>query len=360
MLRCIFQLLVNLHPRAFRKRFAAEMLSIFDHSKGERVALRLVADVFFSLLRQWGFRPAFWSDPIISQQPQPASAGAPSFFILENYRPRRSAVLHGGVISFIFFIAISLAVLHSKGSKVQPWLPTIEDDAWSPPALQSSDEIAADMRSSESKTASQAQSGHTLSPRGLQNLDRLTARALSRDSKAAPQVQSSQLQQRESEKLRTASSARSSSAPASPKPMVTQRPNLGASGIFSDGNSPQIVASVNPASSRNPSSSVNGYPASSVMGGAPQARLSLQSYAGTYVGQHRISLAMGVTVENGQLFLNFSGKAKMALVPCSRTSFKYRDTPDCRITFSKFDGGVFHQLDITQAEGRSTAIRLQK
>ena len=62
MFRSLFRLLVSLHPRAFRERFAGEMLSIFDHSDGKMAALGLVADAFLSLLRQWGFRPAFWND----------------------------------------------------------------------------------------------------------------------------------------------------------------------------------------------------------------------------------------------------------------------------------------------------------
>jgi hypothetical protein len=126
MLRTLFQLLVGLHPRAFRRRFAPEMLSIFDHATEKRVALSFVADVFISLLRQWGLRPGSWSEPSATEQPQMASAGTRSFYISENYRPSGLALLHGTTLTLTVFITITLAFIHTKGSKVQPWLPRIE------------------------------------------------------------------------------------------------------------------------------------------------------------------------------------------------------------------------------------------
>jgi hypothetical protein len=126
MLRALFQLLVGLHPRAFRRRFAPEMLSIFDHATGKRIALSLVADAFISLLRQWGLRPGFWSEPNPDEEPQMASAGTRSFYISENYRPSGLALLHGVTLTLAAFITITLAFIHTKGSKVQPWLPRIE------------------------------------------------------------------------------------------------------------------------------------------------------------------------------------------------------------------------------------------
>jgi hypothetical protein len=126
MLRTLFQLLVGLHPRTFRRRFAPEMLSIFDHATGKRVALSLVADAFISLLRQWGLRPGYWSEPSPAEEPQMVSAGARSFYILENYRPSGMALLHGATLSLAAFITITLAFIHTRGSKVQPWLPRIE------------------------------------------------------------------------------------------------------------------------------------------------------------------------------------------------------------------------------------------
>jgi hypothetical protein len=134
MLRPLFQLLVGLHPRAFRRRFAPEMMSIFDQASGKRTALSLVADAFISLLRQWVLRPGFWREPSPAEQPQMASAGARSFYIIENYRPSGVALLHGATLSLAAFITITLAFIHTRGSQVQPWLPKIEAETSESPS----------------------------------------------------------------------------------------------------------------------------------------------------------------------------------------------------------------------------------
>lgn len=128
MLRLLFQLLVGLHPRAFRRGFAPEMMSIFDHARGKRAAFMLVADAFTSLLRQRALRPGLWREPSPAEQPHMASAGARSFYIIENYRPSGMALLHGATLSLAAFITITLAFIHTRGSRVQPWLPKIEAD----------------------------------------------------------------------------------------------------------------------------------------------------------------------------------------------------------------------------------------
>ena len=125
MLRPLFQILVGLQPRAFRRRFAPEMLSIFDQASGKRAALSLVADACISLLRQWALRPGFSREPSPAEQPQMAPAGARSFYIIENYRPSGVALLQGATLSLAAFITITLAFIHTRGSQVQPWLPKI-------------------------------------------------------------------------------------------------------------------------------------------------------------------------------------------------------------------------------------------
>ena len=54
MTRTLYRSLLWLHPPAFRRQFAEEMLWIFDETGG---AVSLVADGFTSLLRQWLTRP---------------------------------------------------------------------------------------------------------------------------------------------------------------------------------------------------------------------------------------------------------------------------------------------------------------
>lgn len=54
MTRSLYRSLLRLHPPAFRRQFAEEMLWIFDETGG---AVSLVADGFTSLVRQWLTRP---------------------------------------------------------------------------------------------------------------------------------------------------------------------------------------------------------------------------------------------------------------------------------------------------------------
>jgi len=59
MTRTLYRSLLRLHPAAFRREFAAEMLWIFDETSAEG-SLPLIADGFVSLLRQWVWRHGAW------------------------------------------------------------------------------------------------------------------------------------------------------------------------------------------------------------------------------------------------------------------------------------------------------------
>jgi len=62
MLRPLYCCVLRLHPPGFRRRFAGEMLSIFDHTPEKPAAARLLADGLLSLLRQWTLRPESWHE----------------------------------------------------------------------------------------------------------------------------------------------------------------------------------------------------------------------------------------------------------------------------------------------------------
>ena len=111
MLRPLYRCVLRLHPPGFRKRFAGEMLSIFDHTPGKRAAARLLADGLRSLLRQWSLRPKFWQE--ISPARQPAPDGIPCFHTLDPFRPRPSAVIHGIVLSTAVFGLTCFAIRYS-------------------------------------------------------------------------------------------------------------------------------------------------------------------------------------------------------------------------------------------------------
>jgi len=60
MTRAIYAFLLRLHPPDFRRRFAAEMLWIFDQAHVSEGALVLLFDLFISALRQWLMRSGVW------------------------------------------------------------------------------------------------------------------------------------------------------------------------------------------------------------------------------------------------------------------------------------------------------------
>jgi len=111
MLRSLYRCALRLHPPGFRKRFADEMLSIFDASAGKPAAVKLLADGLMSLMRQWTLRPEFWND--FPPSPQPSPDGIPSFHTLDPFRPRTAAVIHGLVLSTAVFCLTCFAIKYS-------------------------------------------------------------------------------------------------------------------------------------------------------------------------------------------------------------------------------------------------------
>ena len=114
MIRFLYFCLLRLHPPHFRRRFADEMLWIFDQPAQNR--FRLLADAAASVLRQWLFRPEF------REQRSAALAASqysdvPVFRTLDDSLPRKSALINGGILSLAIFAAMTLAIGHSRGSR---------------------------------------------------------------------------------------------------------------------------------------------------------------------------------------------------------------------------------------------------
>ena len=63
MIKALYRCLLLLHPAPFRRRFADEMLCIFDEARQTLGAGTLLRDVSLSLARQWLLRSALWRIP---------------------------------------------------------------------------------------------------------------------------------------------------------------------------------------------------------------------------------------------------------------------------------------------------------
>jgi hypothetical protein len=97
MLRFLYRGVLRAHPSWFRRRFADEMLSIFDEAPGPLAAGRLLGDGMISLLRQWTLRPEFWKEPPVPATPN----GVPLFHTFESSKPRTQALLYGAFLSLL-------------------------------------------------------------------------------------------------------------------------------------------------------------------------------------------------------------------------------------------------------------------
>jgi len=126
MLRPLYRCVLRLHPSGFRRRFADEMISIFDHSVGKPAALRLLVDGLLSLARQWALRPEFWHE--LSPTQQPAADGIPSFYTLDPFRPRAGAVIHGLVLSTALFCLTCFAIRYSWIHILHLNIPAVQFD----------------------------------------------------------------------------------------------------------------------------------------------------------------------------------------------------------------------------------------
>src|SRR4029077_1214051 len=125
MLRFIYQGLLRLHPPAFRKRFAEEMQSIFEQVTDMSARVKLLADGFLSLLRQWSLRPEFWQE-FASGGEHAAPDGIPSFYTLDPFRPRTTAVVHGLILTMAFFCLTCFAIRYSWIHVLRVRIPEVQ------------------------------------------------------------------------------------------------------------------------------------------------------------------------------------------------------------------------------------------
>jgi hypothetical protein len=97
MLRFLYGCVLRAHPVYFRRRFAEEMLSIFDQAETPTAAAGLVLDGVVSLFRQRVFRPEFGEGPRV----EVSADGAPLFSTFESPRPGTGALIYGALLSLL-------------------------------------------------------------------------------------------------------------------------------------------------------------------------------------------------------------------------------------------------------------------
>lgn len=301
MLRSLYRCALHLHPPAFRRRFADEMLSIFDQAHGTASALKLLLDALFSLSRQWTLRPEFWQDH--SPASQPALDGIPSFYTISPFRPRSAALMNGLVISLAVFCMTCFAiryswirVLHVRIPEVQfertSWIPLKGTTSGTSPTLQQTPISAPPAKRTpapDSATPALSQ----VPPPATAASQRRTDRAAAQPDTARPQY----------------------------KPHVSNQ---------------QARTTL-------------------------AAELPLKSYEGTYVIDSPANLRILITVEDENLMMSMSGQARLTLAPLSETKFVVQGIENCWIEFAPGSGTMGDesapQLQLSCNGQRYTALR---
>src|SRR5689334_4975123 len=113
MLRSVYRLALRLHPPNFRRRFADEMLAIFDENRSTVSDLKSLLDAAFSLLRQWILRPQSWSPRQTSTLSRPIPDCVPSFYTVSAFRPSGTAVVNGILLTTFVFCVTCFAIRYS-------------------------------------------------------------------------------------------------------------------------------------------------------------------------------------------------------------------------------------------------------
>jgi hypothetical protein len=121
-MRVLYQSVLRLHPLRFRRRFAEEMMLVFDDSVAARGGIWLTLDAVFSLLRQWILRADYWHSPTHAELAVSVS-GVPRFATLERSSIRAGSAALGAVLTVTIFAGIPFFATYGRQ------LP--EDDPWS-------------------------------------------------------------------------------------------------------------------------------------------------------------------------------------------------------------------------------------
>lgn len=135
MLRSLYRCALGLHPPAFRRRFAEEMLFIFDQQTSKSAAAKLLIDALVSTFRQWILRPECWYS-LSAESPRTLADGIPTFYTIRPFRPRRAAVVHGIALTTVIFCLTCFAIRYSWIRALHVRIPEVpfEEPAWVPPA----------------------------------------------------------------------------------------------------------------------------------------------------------------------------------------------------------------------------------
>ena len=124
MLNRIFRLLLGLYPAAYRSTFGREMASVFQLAQADACARGFVRGFAFcarefgglalGAVHAWARQSDVRAEPSLT----PAPDGVPTFHTCEDYFPRRSALIEGGILTLAFFSAVTAAFEYGVNHRI--------------------------------------------------------------------------------------------------------------------------------------------------------------------------------------------------------------------------------------------------
>lgn len=333
MLRSLYRWLLRLHPPGFRRRFGDEMLLIFDQAVGKAAALKLLGDGMLSLARQWGLRSEFWHGISPAPTPQPASDGIPSFAILDPFRPRTAAVIHGLVLSTAVFCLTCFAiryswihVLHVHIPEVQFESPSVMEPSTNAPAMP------------EEPAVPSRQEG-----RAKNDIPGPFGAEPGAEDKASGQPPVSPVPQNKTLGITPAPPGRAQVAPAvQPRSPLGLAANPLAATSMPQRRPTQLLAEADSSEAQKDSMFSHQISRTTI-----ETQSQPQTYEGTYVVESPERFTISITTEDGHLVMNVAGQPKRALAPVSETKFVVKGIENCWIEFVR-DWGTDADATIRQ------------
>jgi hypothetical protein len=342
MLRFFYCWLLRLHPAGFRKRFAEEMLSIFDHVD-RKGAAALMVDALISLVRQWAIRPEY------REEKEPASVlvgpnGLPAFAMIESFSPRKDALIEGAVLTCIAYSALFVALRHSKPHYV--YLPSITFETRASPDLE---------------------------PPPSTNNERL-ARTLERprtQPAIATRIKSSETHRQRQSKRMPSKSNSSSRDPESGEHFPSHTPKMSSEAdslSFSKRKSSDYPAQFIKSEEQAKSDAVGevnqaaptrhlGQSLSQLSAATPRPKESFDSYVGLYLADFPNKLSVVISVQDGRLAVEVSGEQKAVLLQADGGRFVFSGPQNNWIEFLKDGNGTPCGLRIYRSGSKLRELR---
>lgn len=147
MMTRLYRLLLRFYPAGYRSTFGREMSDVFQRAFADArshgfpyataFCIREFTGLTLGAMRARARRSKILEQPVTS--PGLAFDGVPTFYTCEDYAPRRSALIQGGILALAFFGAVTAAFEYGVNHRVFRMPPGVARDAAQSQFIQTGD-----------------------------------------------------------------------------------------------------------------------------------------------------------------------------------------------------------------------------